>query len=76
MTREEARDHNKRIDALCKSLRPFALDLAAAFDIPNSILRAPIASDDYIAAYDARASMNTRDCSSSTPCDLSDAIPA
>ncbi len=76
MTREEARDHNKRIDALCKSLRPFALDLAAALDIPNSILRAPIASDDYIAAYDARASMNTRDCSSSIPCDLSDAIPA
>ncbi len=54
VTGDEARVHNQRIDASCKSLRPFALELAEGFDIPNSILRAPIASDDYIAAYDAR----------------------
>jgi acyl-CoA oxidase len=55
MTREEVKHHGKTLDRACQLLRPVALDLAKAFDVPNELLRAPIASGDYIQAYDARA---------------------
>jgi acyl-CoA oxidase len=51
VTREEVRGHRALVHALCQRLRRHALALAEAFDIPNSVLRAPIASDDYMAAY-------------------------
>jgi acyl-CoA oxidase len=51
ITREEVRGHRALVHALCQRLRPHALGLAEAFDIPNSVLRAPIASDDYMSAY-------------------------
>jgi acyl-CoA oxidase len=55
ITREEVRRHGKVLDGLCAELRPFALELAAAFDVPNSLLRTAIASENYVAHYDARA---------------------
>jgi acyl-CoA oxidase len=54
ITREEVRLHGKELDRLCEKLQPRALQLAQALDIPNELLRAPIASDDYIADYAAR----------------------
>jgi acyl-CoA oxidase len=54
ITREEVRLHGKELDRLCSKLQPRALQLAQALDIPNELLRAPIASDDYIADYAAR----------------------
>lgn len=54
ITSDDVKQHGRSMDRSCRLLRPIALELAEAFDIPNEILRAPIASDDYIAAYDAR----------------------
>lgn len=51
----EVKKHGRVIDHACKALRPFALQLASALDIPNDVLRAPLATDDYVACYDARA---------------------
>lgn len=49
-------DHVKalptRIDALCARIEPHAEGLCEGFGITNQLLRAPIASDDYIAWYD------------------------
>ena len=50
--RAELKAHGSYLDAACRELRPFALELASAFDVPNSMLRAPLASDDYVAHYD------------------------
>jgi acyl-CoA oxidase len=58
ITNEETRQHSRTVDRSCERLRPVALDLARAFDIPNAILRAPIATEDYIATYDARVRTN------------------
>jgi acyl-CoA oxidase len=54
LTRDEVRLHGKELDRLCVRLEPRALHLARALDIPNELLRAPIASDDYVAHYAAR----------------------
>jgi hypothetical protein len=54
LTRDEVRFHGKELDRLCVRLEPRALHLAQALDIPNDLLRAPIASDDYVADYAAR----------------------
>jgi len=51
ITSEEVRGQRALIHALCQRLRPDALALAEALDIPNSVLRSPIASDDYMSAY-------------------------
>lgn len=51
VTAEEVRGHRVLVHALGQRLRPHALALAEAFDIPNELLRAPIASDDYMMAY-------------------------
>jgi acyl-CoA oxidase len=40
-------------DRLCAGIEPHALELVNAFGIDNTLLRAPIAEDDYLAAYDA-----------------------
>jgi acyl-CoA oxidase len=55
VTPAEVREHGKDVDLVCKTLRPFALELAIAIDVPNELLRTPIASDDYVACYDTRA---------------------
>lgn len=55
LTREEVESHSAMLDRLCQGLRPYALSLAEACDVPNDLLRAPIASDDYVSRYDARA---------------------
>jgi acyl-CoA oxidase len=55
VTPAEVREHGKYVDLVCKTLRPFALELAIAIDVPNELLRTPIASDDYVACYDTRA---------------------
>lgn len=55
VTREEVQSHASTLDRLCQALRPYALSLAEACDVPNDLLRAPIASDDYVARYDGRA---------------------
>jgi acyl-CoA oxidase len=54
LTPDEVRSHGKLLDRLCGRLHPSALHLAQALDIPNDILRAPIATDDYVATYAAR----------------------
>lgn len=54
VTPDEVRGHGKLLDTLCGKLHPAALHLAQALDIPNDILRAPIATDDYVATYAAR----------------------
>ncbi|HVZ33649.1 MAG TPA: acyl-CoA dehydrogenase [Polyangiaceae bacterium] len=51
---EEVKAHGKTLDRVCTRLRSSALHLAAALDLPNEILRAPLASGDYAAAYAAR----------------------
>ncbi len=55
ITRDEVKTFRQCVDRSCKTLRPSALELATAFDIPNTILRSPIASDDYVASYEALA---------------------
>ena len=52
---DEVKSHGRSLDAACLRLRPFAHVLAAACDVPNSLLRAPLASDDYVAHYDRLA---------------------
>jgi hypothetical protein len=52
--RVELEAHGTYLDAACRELRPSAMELASAFDVPNSMLRAPLASDDYVASYDLR----------------------
>jgi acyl-CoA oxidase len=42
-------------DRLCVELEPHALELVEAFGIDNTVLKAPIAEDDYVAAYYALA---------------------
>jgi acyl-CoA oxidase len=54
LTPEEVKGHGKALDRLCARLHPSAMHLALAIDISNDILRAPIASDDYVAEYSAR----------------------
>jgi len=55
LTREELKTHGTLLDHVCAALRPFALELASACDVPNALLRAPLASDDYVQHYDRRA---------------------
>jgi acyl-CoA oxidase len=52
LRRTELEAHRTYLDAACRELRPFSLQLASAWDVPNSMLRAPLASDDYVAHYD------------------------
>jgi acyl-CoA oxidase len=54
LRREEVRAHGKAMERLCERLYPSALQLAEALDLPNDILRAPLASADYVAEYAAR----------------------
>lgn len=54
ITAEQVRALDGEIDQLCAELEPDAEALAEGFDISNALLRSPIASRDYIAAYDAR----------------------
>ncbi|XXY49129.1 acyl-CoA dehydrogenase [Sorangium sp. So ce269] len=56
LTREQVDRLPGTIDALCAQILPHALLLVDGFNIPNSVLRAPIATDDYIAAFDFRPS--------------------
>jgi acyl-CoA oxidase len=55
LTRAELKAHRATVDQVCAALRPFALELASACDVPNAIIRAPLASDDYVEHYDRRA---------------------
>jgi acyl-CoA oxidase len=55
LTRGEVKAHRARVDDVCRRLRASALELAEACDVPNSLLRIPLASDDYIAHYDRQA---------------------
>jgi acyl-CoA oxidase len=55
LTRSEVKAHRAHVDAVCRRLRASALELAEACDVPNSLLRIPLASDDYIAYYDRQA---------------------
>ena len=41
----------EEINTLCSTLRPHVLDLVNAFEIPDDLLDAPIASKDYISAF-------------------------
>lgn len=59
ITRDEVKTHGATLDLICKALRPHALELAAACDVPNTLLRAPLASEDYVACYDQRAQRAT-----------------
>jgi acyl-CoA oxidase len=59
---QELKEHSRRLDALCGRLRPFALDLASACDVPNELLRAPLASEDYVSYYDQLARRGQTDC--------------
>jgi acyl-CoA oxidase len=52
ISRAELRAHGSYLDAACRELRPFGLELAKACDVPSSLLRAPLASDDYVAHCD------------------------
>ena len=51
ITSNQVKNHRHAIDSVCEMLQPVALDLSRAFDIPNTLLRAPIASEDYIESY-------------------------
>jgi acyl-CoA oxidase len=55
LTRGEVKAHRACVDDVCRRLRASALELAEACDVPNSLLRIPLASDDYIAHYDRQA---------------------
>jgi acyl-CoA oxidase len=55
ITSNEVKNHRRAIDSVCEKLQSIALDLSRAFDIPNTLLRAPIASEDYIESYSCRA---------------------
>ncbi|HEU4578675.1 MAG TPA: acyl-CoA dehydrogenase [Polyangiaceae bacterium] len=55
ISRAELKAHGSYLDAACRELRPFAVQLASAFDVPNSVLRAPLAGDDYVAHYEHQA---------------------
>jgi acyl-CoA oxidase len=44
----------RTVNGLCADLEPHALELVDAFGFDNTELQAPIASDDYVAAYHAR----------------------
>lgn len=57
LTYDEVKQYGRMPDRSCRLLRPHALELAQALDVSNDILRAPIASDDYVAAYDARTKL-------------------
>lgn len=61
VTASEVKSHGQLVDGLCKSLGEVALELATALDVPNEILRAPLASADYISASEAR--VKAGDCS-------------
>ncbi|MEU5088390.1 acyl-CoA dehydrogenase [Streptomyces sp. NPDC021356] len=52
LTAEAVRDLAPAVDRLGAELAPHALDLVAAFAVPDTILQAPIATDGYAAAYD------------------------
>lgn len=55
ISRGELKGHGVHLDAVCARLRPCALELARACDVPNEMLRAPLASDDYVQFYDQLA---------------------
>jgi acyl-CoA oxidase len=55
ISRQELKEHGARLNALCGRLRPFALELASACDVPNELLRVPLASDNYVDYYDQLA---------------------
>jgi acyl-CoA oxidase len=55
LTRAEVKAHRAHVDDVCRRLKASALELAEACDVPNSLLRIPLASDDYIAHYDRQA---------------------
>jgi len=58
-------------DRSCASIEPHVHDLVEAFGIDNTLLRVPIAEDDYVAAYDALvAPMVTRAKSGAFSLDL------
>jgi hypothetical protein len=52
LSREAVEHLSADRDRLCAGIEPDVLELIAAFGIDNTLLRAPIAQDDYLAAYD------------------------
>ena len=52
---EQIRALPRVVDAFCRELLPHAPELSEATGITNELLRIPIAEDDYVAAYDAKA---------------------
>ncbi|MFH8224715.1 acyl-CoA dehydrogenase, partial [Streptomyces sp. NPDC018057] len=52
LTAETVRGLAPAVDRLGAELAPHALDLVAAFAVPDAMLQAPIATDGYAAAYD------------------------
>lgn len=52
LTAEAVRDLAPAVDRLGAALAPHALALVAAFAVPDALLQAPIATEDYAAAYD------------------------
>jgi acyl-CoA oxidase len=54
LLREHVERLPRAIDELCVELLPHASNLVEGFSIPNTLLRAPIASEDYVASFDFR----------------------
>jgi len=56
VTPEEVKGHGRALDQVCERLHASAFYLTEALDLPNDILRAPIASDDFVREYASRTS--------------------
>ena len=51
----EVRSTPDVMDELCRRLSPRLEELVAVLDVPLEVLRAPIATDDYVAAFMPRS---------------------
>lgn len=51
LTADQVRDLPAEIDSVTEQLAPHALAMVDAFAIPDDLLQAPIAADDYVAAF-------------------------
>jgi acyl-CoA oxidase len=54
LTAEQVERLDAEADALCAELRPYADALIGGFNLTPELLRAPIAADDYVAAFQQR----------------------
>ncbi|MFF8934597.1 acyl-CoA dehydrogenase [Streptomyces paradoxus] len=54
LTAEQVERLEEESDALCAELRPYADTLIGGFNLTPELLRAPIAADDYVAAFQQR----------------------